>query len=90
MKIITWNINSVRLRQELVLRLLEEQAPDVLCLQETKCPDPAFPAEVFHMATRIRRSVVKGYNGVAVLSRLPIILMIISTGRGVKIVVIRL
>jgi exodeoxyribonuclease-3 len=36
MKIITWNINSVRLRQGLVLRLLEEQEPDVLCLQETK------------------------------------------------------
>ena len=36
MKIITWNINSVRLRLPLVLKLLEEQQPDVLCLQETK------------------------------------------------------
>ena len=35
----TWNINSVRLRMPIVERLLEEQAPDVLCLQETKVPD---------------------------------------------------
>ena len=75
MKIITWNINSVRLRQGLVLRLLEEQEPDVLCLQETKCPDPAFPAEVFHNAGYTHQAIrgEKGYNGVAVLSRLPII-----------------
>src|SRR3712207_6824442 len=39
----TWNINSVRLRIDLVLRFLAEHRPDVLCLQETKCPDDAFP-----------------------------------------------
>lgn len=39
----TWNINSVRLRVDLVLRFLSEARPDVLCLQETKCPDDAFP-----------------------------------------------
>ena len=47
MKIITWNINSVRLRLPIVLKLLAEQQPDVLCLQETNCPDEAFPAEAF-------------------------------------------
>lgn len=74
MKIITWNINSVRLRQGLVLRLLEEQQPDVLCLQETKCPDEAFPAEVFAEAGYPHQAIrgEKGYNGVAVLSRIPI------------------
>ena len=41
--IATWNINSVRLRMPLVERLPAEQAPDVLCLQETKCPDDLFP-----------------------------------------------
>ena len=74
MKIITWNINSVRLRQELVLRLLKEQEPDVLCLQETKCPDDAFPGLVFAGAGYPHQAIrgEKSYNGVAVLSRLPI------------------
>ncbi len=39
----TWNINSVRLRIDLVRRFLDEAKPDVLCLQETKCPDDRFP-----------------------------------------------
>ncbi len=43
LKIATWNINSVRLRIELVKKLLAEQNPDVLCLQETKCPQGQFP-----------------------------------------------
>lgn len=74
MRIVTWNINSVRLRQELVLRLIDEIAPDVLCLQETKCPDELFPRQPFidkgypHMAL----AGMKGYNGVAILSRLPL------------------
>lgn len=74
MKIITWNINSVRLRQGLVLRLLEEQQPDVLCLQETKCPDEAFPGDVFRAAGYPHQAIrgEKGYNGVAVLARIPI------------------
>jgi exodeoxyribonuclease-3 len=45
--IATWNINSVRLRMPLVERLLVEQQPDVLCLQETKCPDELFPSDAF-------------------------------------------
>ncbi|TIQ12652.1 endonuclease/exonuclease/phosphatase family protein, partial [Mesorhizobium sp.] len=45
--IATWNINSVRLRMPIVERLLVEQAPDVLCLQETKCPDELFPEKAF-------------------------------------------
>jgi len=70
----TWNINSVRLRAELVARLLREEAPDVLCLQECKSPVDKIPADVFadlgypHMVARGQ----KGYNGVAILSRLPI------------------
>ena len=40
----TWNINSVRLRIELVARYLRERQPDVLCLQETKCPQGQFPS----------------------------------------------
>ena len=48
--IATWNINSVRLRMPIVERLLAEHAPDVLCLQETKCPDELFPFDRFRGA----------------------------------------
>jgi len=43
----TWNINSVRLRENLVARLMSEQAPDVLCLQECKSPVEKIPLEQF-------------------------------------------
>jgi len=74
MKICTWNINSVRLREALVLRLLAEEAPDILCLQECKSPVEKIPTEGFaalgypHMVARGQ----KGYNGVAILSKLPL------------------
>lgn len=71
----TWNINSVRLREPIVLKLLEEEAPDVLCLQECKSPVDKIPMEGFralgyqHMVARGQ----KGYNGVAILSRIPMV-----------------
>ncbi len=74
MRIVTWNINSLRLRLPLLNRLIEALRPDVLCLQETKVPDELFPADgvaalgFAHTAMR----GMKGYNGVAVLSRLPL------------------
>jgi exodeoxyribonuclease III len=74
LRLITWNINSVRLRIDLVRRLLVEQQPDILCLQETKTPDDLFPREAFE-ALGYRNMLVhgmKGYNGVAILSRLPL------------------
>lgn len=70
----TWNINSVRLREPIVLKLLQEQGPDVLCLQECKSPVDKIPMEGFadagysHMVARGQ----KGYNGVMILSKLPI------------------
>lgn len=70
----TWNINSVRLREPIVCKLLAEHGPDVLCLQECKSPVDKIPREGFaalgypHMVARGD----KGYNGVAILSRLPI------------------
>jgi exodeoxyribonuclease-3 len=69
----TWNINSVRLRKDLVARLLTEEAPDILCLQECKCPADKFPDafDALGYAHRVVRGQ-KGYNGVAILSRLPI------------------
>ena len=43
LKLVTWNINSVRLRMPLLARLVAETQPDVICLQETKTDDPLFP-----------------------------------------------
>ena len=67
----TWNINSVRLRINLVRRFIAEQQPDVLCLQETKATDEVFPREAFSDLGYRHQLVhgMKGYNGVAVLSR---------------------
>jgi exodeoxyribonuclease III len=73
LKITTWNINSVRLRIDLVAKFLKASRPDVLCLQETKCPDDAFPLKRFKRLgyEHAALSGQKGYHGVAVLSRLP-------------------
>jgi exodeoxyribonuclease-3 len=73
LRLVTWNINSIRLRIDNVRRLVAEWAPDVLCLQETKTPDDHFPREAFD-ALGYRHMLVygmKGYNGVAILSRVP-------------------
>jgi exodeoxyribonuclease-3 len=73
LRIVTWNINSVRLRLPLLADLVRDLAPDVLCLQETKCPDEFFPhegAEALGFPYRAIRGM-KGYNGVAILSRIP-------------------
>ena len=70
MKIATWNVNSVRAREERVLAWLEKVSPDVLCLQELKVTDDKFPVEAVGEAG-YRASVFgqKTYNGVAILSR---------------------
>ena len=70
MKIASWNINSLRKRQERLLEWLAREQPDVVCLQETKCSDDQFPELVFSAAGY--GSVFHGqksYNGVAILSR---------------------
>jgi exodeoxyribonuclease III len=71
--IATWNINSVRLRVNLVKRFLSEHQPDVLCLQETKCPDANFPHGQFHDIGYRHTAISgqKGYHGVAVVARVP-------------------
>ena len=73
MRITTWNINSVRLRIGLALKLLDQSRPDVLCLQETKCPDEQFPFEAFRDIgyKYIAVNGMKAYNGVALVSRVP-------------------
>jgi exodeoxyribonuclease-3 len=72
--IATWNINSVRLREPIVARLLAEEAPDVLCLQECKCLVEQLPVAAFQ-ALGYRWHVARGqksYNGVAIFSKLPL------------------
>ncbi len=72
--VVSWNINSVRLRIDQVTRFLKENWPDVLCLQETKCPNDLFPLGEFRKLGygNIAIAGQKGYNGVAILSRHPI------------------
>ena len=73
LRIATWNINSLRLRLPLLQHLVDALAPDVICLQETKVPDELFPdhgPEALGFPHVARRGM-KGYNGVAILSRLP-------------------
>src|SRR5207249_6692201 len=70
MTVATWNINSIRRRLSLVLDWLAQQKPDVLCLQETKVQDSEFPAAAFRQAGyHACFRGMKGYNGVATLSR---------------------
>lgn len=74
MRIATWNINSVRLRMDLLAKLGDELSPDVICLQETKVHDNEFPLQAIkslgyeHVIFRGE----KGYNGVAIISRVPL------------------
>jgi exodeoxyribonuclease III len=73
MRILTWNINSVRLRAKLLKKVAAACKPDIICLQETKTPDEFFPLrEVEAMGYRHTHiHGMKSYNGVAVLSKLP-------------------
>jgi exodeoxyribonuclease-3 len=73
LRVTTWNINSVRLRQDLVLRVLRELDPDLLCLQEIKVETELFPHDPYEQAGYPHRAVFgqKGYHGVAILSKRP-------------------
>ena len=73
LSIATWNINSVRLRLNNVRRYLKLRKPDVLCMQETKCPDALFPHRPFAALGYTHRLVqgMKSYNGVAIVSKVP-------------------
>jgi exodeoxyribonuclease-3 len=73
MRIVTWNVNSIRVRHERLLAFLKRHEPDVVCLQELKLEEARYPFEVLESAGY--RSVVhaqKTYNGVAILSRRPV------------------
>jgi exodeoxyribonuclease-3 len=71
LKIISWNINSVRIRIPLLQKLVEQEQPDIICLQETKADDNVFPLDDLKALgfAHIAFSGQKSYNGVAILSK---------------------
>jgi|TARA_B110000305_G_scaffold87142_1_gene98235 exodeoxyribonuclease-3 len=73
-KIVTWNINSIRLRLPSLLNLINILNPDIICLQETKCPDDKFPYDELVAAgfPYIVKNGQPSYNGVAILSKIKI------------------
>jgi exodeoxyribonuclease-3 len=75
LRIATWNINSVRFRLDIVERFIADHQPDVLCLQETKVVDDAFPHAMFEQFGYRHRLLngQKMHHGVATLSKLPLI-----------------
>ena len=73
MKIASFNINGIKARIEALPRWLEAAKPDVVCLQEIKSQDDSFPREIFEdIGYRVETHGQKGFNGVAILSRLPL------------------
>ena len=73
LRLVSWNVNSVRLRLDGLARLVAEHSPDVLCLQEIKVAEALFPHAAIAALGYPHRAVYgqKGYHGVAILSRLP-------------------
>jgi exodeoxyribonuclease-3 len=72
MRIATWNVNSVKQRLDNLLVWLSDRQPDVVCLQETKCIDEAFPREAFEpLGYNVAVHGQKTFNGVAILSKIP-------------------
>jgi len=72
-RLATWNINSVRLRLDLVERFVRAHQPDILCLQEIKCTNGSFPELPMRALgfSHVAIAGQKGYHGVAILSRIP-------------------
>lgn len=73
LKVASWNVNSIRSRIDHVLEFLQDESPDFLLLQETKCEDAQFPDDAFaSLPYNILKSGQKSYNGVAILSKIPV------------------
>ena len=72
MRIATWNVNSIRQRMDHLQAWLKERQPDIVCLQEIKCQDDAFPREPLEaLGYNVAVHGQKTFNGVALLSKLP-------------------
>ena len=75
LKLISWNVNSVRRRVDQLIRVIDRWEPDVICLQELKAKEDVVPVDVLAAAGYRHQAMAAqpGYNGVAILSRLPLI-----------------
>ena len=72
MRIATWNVNSIRQRLDPLVSWLKDCSPDIVCLQEIKCVDEAFPREALEaLGYNVVTHGQKTFNGVALLSKLP-------------------
>lgn len=73
MRLVTWNINSARLRQDSLKSLMVTHQPDIVCLQEIKCQTHLFPEQAFQELGYHHQHIIgmKSYNGVAILSKIP-------------------
>src|SRR5258705_6754895 len=72
MRIATWNVNSIKQRMDNLTAWLAERQPDIVCLQETKCVDDAFPREPLEaLGYNVAIHGQKAFNGVAILSKSP-------------------
>jgi len=72
MRIATWNVNSIKQRMDNILAWLKDRQPDIVCLQETKCIDDAFPRlEIEAAGYNVAVHGQKTFNGVAILSKYP-------------------
>src|SRR5947209_12489681 len=72
MRIATWNVNSIKQRMDNAASWLAERQPDIVCLQETKCIDEAFPREAIEsLGYNVAVHGQKAFNGVAILSKVP-------------------
>src|SRR5580698_534313 len=71
MRIVTWNLNSIKQRMDHLTAWIADRSPDLVCLQETKCVDEAFPREPLEaLGYNVAVHGQKAFNGVAVLSKL--------------------
>ena len=73
-RILSWNINSVRLRIDSLLKIIKNYQPNIVCLQETKCPNDKFPYESLAESglKNIYSNGIKGYHGVCIATSLPV------------------
>ena len=73
-RVLSWNINSVRLRIDSLLSIIKEYRPNVVCIQETKCPNDQYPYEEFHKVglKNVHSNGIKGYHGVSIATDLDV------------------
>lgn len=84
MRLVTWNVNSIRARLDRALAWLDSRKPDVLCMQELKTDEESFPREPFaERGYHVHATYQKTYNGVAILSRAPMTDLQIGLDDGV-------